>query len=205
MKNYILYKLLQNYVHRGYKQQKACLRREFAVHTAERPAELAHRRCSVLELACGDGDLATVFPANVYVGIDLMPDRILAARTRNPGYEFQVCDLTGGDVVGLMSAADFIFCHAALHHLDDEACRILLERVQKHAMKPTTVVAIEPVLPLVWRNPFGFMLCKLDEGRFVRTAGAWQSLFAGRCQRSEWLSFLPRWPIFGQVYVARYC
>ena len=61
---YFYYKLLQDYVHCDYYRTKAILAREYGVHVANQAVPDSSDRASVLELGCGDGNLASVFPAS---------------------------------------------------------------------------------------------------------------------------------------------
>src|SRR6476619_1247248 len=48
----------------------------------------------MLDLGCGTGIYAPFFPANGYVGIDITPAYITAAKEKFPGYRFEVQDAT---------------------------------------------------------------------------------------------------------------
>jgi SAM-dependent methyltransferase len=202
---YKWYRLLQRYVHADYARQKTVLSCQFKAHVASLPEDqLAPRPAAVLELACGDGNLATVFPPESYLGLDLSTERIAAARMGYPAYQFAVCDVAGEGFKNLLPNFDFIFCHGLLHHLDDKSCYELLAHIRLLAKKPTTFVAIEPVLPGMWQNPLGFLLAKLDEGHSIRPSQGYCSLFVGAFLEIEKLNLFPRWPVNMEAYTVKY-
>ena len=196
---YRSYHRLQRYVHRGYQWQREVLRRALAEHRAIRD-DAAPR---VVELASGGGNLADVFSGPEYVGIDLIPERVAAAAVAHPGHRFVVGDVSGSDVEHLLAGRDFVFCHGLLHHLDDLQCRQLVETVEAHVSRPATVVVMEPWLPAAWPNLPGHLLCKLDDGKFIRPRHAYAGLFAKGLVREEATSNFPRWPVDMEAYVGR--
>jgi SAM-dependent methyltransferase len=195
---YELYKQLQDFVHAGHYRQKAVLERQLAEHKA------AGGGPRVLELACGGGNLASVIPPESYRGIDSAPERIEAARPANPGYRFDVCDVTSAEGAAAVGEADFVFCHGLLHHLDDVACRELVAAIESRATRPATFVAIEPFLPQPFRHPAWYLFGKLDDGRFMRRANAYRVLSGDWIVHTEVLDFSPRWPGDEEVYVWRF-
>ena len=199
--DYRLYERIQVYIHGDYARQKAILGREFDRHAAEAPDRAA---CRVLELACGGGSLADAFPPERYLGIDRSSGRIEAARRGHPRHRFEAGDVTGPDLEGRLADADFVFCHGLLHHLDDGECRALVAAVRNLARKPATLVAIEPLLPEPWLNPAGFLVGKMDEGRFFRPDRGYRPLFGGQALRTESFSLFPRLPLRMTAYVARF-
>jgi SAM-dependent methyltransferase len=113
-------------------------------------------------------------------------------------------DLTTLDFISMLHAFDFIFCHGVLHHLDDTLCRELLRNIQLYAKKPTTFVAMEPILVRAWLNPLGFILQKLDDGAYVRSSEAYCSFLSGAPVTRETHSFFPRWPTPMEAFIVTY-
>mgnify|MGYP001610657759 FL=1 len=157
---YDWYKRSQDYIHRGYAPQKAILSRAWEEHRGAVPAAPRPR---ILELACGGGSLAEAFPGEDYIGVDASAERVEAARRDHPRHAFEVCDVNSPAFDALLARSDFVFCHGLLHHIDDRDCGALLSRLSRHAPKPATFVAIEPLLPKLWRNPLGYAVGMLDE------------------------------------------
>lgn len=196
---YTFYKALQDYVHTGHLRQKKIIYSELETHK-----QFSNQDPTVLELACGGGNLAPAFPAKRYLGIDLMPDRIAEAKKEFPEHEFRVCDTKSSEFEMLIGNYDFIFCHGLLHHIDDDTCRWLIQCIRDRAKKPTTFLAIEPVLEPFWRNPLGFFLAKMDDGRYVRTPQSYQVFFEGCDLRTKYLSYPPRWFVNMEAYSVKF-
>jgi len=161
----------------------------------------------VLELGCGTGVLSKFFEPGEYVGCDLDAGRIESARENYPGHEFIVADATKlrPDFVAGFS---FVFCHAWVHHINDEPVRRILDRIAAgslQARRPIGMLVLEPLLPeRPFLNPLGYLLAKLDRGRFVRRDEAMRSLFGlalGDVQlgRGPWY-----WPIPGGAYLLEF-
>jgi SAM-dependent methyltransferase len=197
---YRSYRNLQHYVHGHYEWQRDVVRRALAEHSEFRGGAAPR----VLELACGGGNLADLFAGPTYVGVDLSPERIEAAAAQHPEHRFLVCDITSPDFEELLSERDFVFCHGFLHHLDDSQCRRLTEMVHSKASRPATFLALEPWLPSMWPNLPGHLLCKLDEGTFIRPQHGYRHLFGGDLVREETKSNWPRWPVHMEAYTVRY-
>jgi hypothetical protein len=66
------------------------------------------------------------------------------------------------------------------------------------------VVCIEPLRPDPWKNPPGYLLCRADDGRFVRKSEAYKAFMDGQLLHSERHNFLPRWPATMEAFVVRY-
>lgn len=197
---YRSYRRLQHYVHGGYEWQRDVARRALAEHSQLRGGGAPR----VVELACGGGNLADLFPGPTYVGVDLIPERIEAAAAEHPDHRFLVGDVSGPDFEELLAGRDFIFCHGLLHHLDDLQCRELFDLVQRGASHPATFLAIEPWLPSTFPNLPGHLLCRFDDGKFIRPLHGYAPLFGKALVREENKSNWPRWPVHMEAYVARY-
>jgi SAM-dependent methyltransferase len=70
----------------------------------------------VLDIGCGDGEMAAVFEPHEYVGVDINPTVIAIARDRLPHHDFFLRD-SGND---LPAADTAFFCNVLLHVPDDE-------------------------------------------------------------------------------------
>ena len=197
--SYKFYRLTQAYLHPGYAKEKDVLLRQFEAHRARRSGSKPPR---ILELACGLGDLSGVFPIENYLGVDSSQARIAAARAANPGRHFEIVDVTSAHFDELIACADFIFCHGLLHHLNDENCRALIKRVYRLALRPATFVAMEPLAPeRPLLNPLGWLICKMDEGYFIRHADGYQALFTGWNFSTDHYDLMPRFPLDMEAYV----
>jgi SAM-dependent methyltransferase len=197
--NYKLYRLIQAYLHPGYAKEKALLLRQFEAHRTRRASGSPPR---ILELACGLGDLSGIFPIENYLGVDASESRIAVARSENPGRRFEIVDVTSKHFDELIGSSDFIFCHGLLHHLSDTDCLGLIDRVRRHAPRPATFVAMEPVMPeRPLLNPLSWLICKMDEGYFIRRTAGYRALFTGESITTEPYDLMPRYPLGMEAYV----
>jgi SAM-dependent methyltransferase len=196
---YRSYRRLQLYVHGHYEWQRDVVRRALAEHT-----RVTGEAPRVVELACGGGNLADLFPGPTYLGVDLIPERIEAAAAAHPDHHFLVCDVSGPEFEALLSDRDFVFCHGFLHHLDDAHCRRLIELIRSRASHPVTFLALEPWLPSTWPNLPGHLLCSLDDGKFIRPRHGYVEMFGNAPVEEETKSNWPRWPVHMEAYTARF-
>jgi SAM-dependent methyltransferase len=193
----VLYDALQRFVH-GDHEITASLIRETYVPHKDRPA---------LELGCGTGALCHYFQPGEYVGVDLDPARVEVARNQHPGYEFITGDASDLDL-DFLSRFSFIFCHAWVHHIDDEGMRRILDQLvlaSRHAGRPFEVLVLEPLLtdrPLL--NPIGYAIAKLDRGKFVRPLRAMEELFGPALKDVRLLHGPWHWPIPGGAFRLRF-
>ncbi|MGZ5322181.1 MAG: class I SAM-dependent methyltransferase [Solirubrobacterales bacterium] len=73
----------------------------------------------ILDMGCGPGELLRLMPGTDYLGFDLNPTYIDAARKRFGDLgEFRCADVTTADFEG--RRFDVVTAHGLLHHLDDE-------------------------------------------------------------------------------------
>ncbi len=151
----------------------------------------------VLELGCGTGALSAFFPPGVYTGIDIDAARVRAGKKLHPGASLLVADAASLPP-SFYAPFEFLFCHAWLHHLDDEACQAVFEAIRRaSAARPKLLMAWEPVLPPFTRNPAGFLLGKLDRGDFVRPAEELERLCAPFVRRTVRFPGRWSWPVPG--------
>ena len=128
---------------------------------------------SFLDLGCGTGFLRDELRGEDYLGVDLNPMYIVAAR-RKRGDFFQVGDAL--EVGSLSRRFDRIACIGLFHHLDDRQARQALAQCGK-ILTPGGQIFIFDALPPVGRNPVGHMLRRSDNGAFIRTLSEWKNIF----------------------------
>jgi SAM-dependent methyltransferase len=151
---------------------------------------------TVLELGCGTGSIADSFLLHGYdyIGVDIDPERVAQARENAPQARFFLADLVNFD---LSCVPDFQYCfiHGVLHHLNDDTCRQLLGALLPVGSNRRLAIS-EPVRPdHWWEHPARALLASLDEGKHVRTLGAWQQMLDCRLISLETRSLMPRWPM----------
>lgn len=187
-----IYDLLQKMVHGEYGMQRDII-----------ASYLAEPRGKTLEIGCGTGILSRLFAPGSYSGADILPDRIAAARRLHPAHDFHVIDFSK-DYSEFLEDYDTLLFHACIHHIDNASVTRMLANVAKavgHRDRPMQIIAIEPCLPdKVLLNVPGFILAKLDRGKFVRSIKDYDRLFGGKIRKSERIKGSWYWPVPGVAY-----
>lgn len=127
----------------------------------------------VVDVGCGPGTNAGVFPARGYVGVDLSPEYIGSARDRFPEHQFEVWDITkpGPD----LGTFDVALINSVFHHLSDAETLTVLSALPKFLRKGAPIHVIDLVMPPA--RSLARTLAKLDRGDFPRSLDQWRSLF----------------------------
>jgi ubiquinone/menaquinone biosynthesis C-methylase UbiE len=115
---------------------------------------------SVLDLGCGTGDFAPLFPRKHYLGIDLSENYINFAKQKYH-HQFKVQDIDDFNLNQKFDATIFI---STLHHLSDQQIKKIFKKVVKVTKRAIIVVDLNPET-----DPIRKFLIDLDRGRFVRT------------------------------------
>lgn len=132
------------------------------------------RPLRVLEVGCGPGTNAPLFANCDYLGLDLNPRYIEAARQKYWGC-FEVADATQFDA-GESGTFDCVFMNSLLHHLDDESVRRLFAQLRGVLGPHGRIHVLDLVLPE--RPSLSRWLAQADRGDFPRPLSQWRSLFA---------------------------
>ena len=126
----------------------------------------------VLDIGCGPGTNAFLFPPENYVGVDLNPSYIRYARRRFPG-RFEVWDVTRpGPNLGKF---DTVLINSVFHHLTDVETAYVLGSLASHLNDAARVFVIDLVLPSSRGIPR--LLASLDRGHYARRLDHWLRLF----------------------------
>lgn len=132
----------------------------------------------VLDIPCGTGTLRHLCSPETtnYLGVDIDGDRINDAKLKfNDPSSFQVGSVTNLDFEN--HYFDVILVSGLFHHLSDHDTDKALTELSR-ILKPTGKIV---VLDAIWpRNPInliGWFGRYLDQGRFVRTAEQFESMF----------------------------
>jgi SAM-dependent methyltransferase len=122
----------------------------------------------VLDIGCGPGDLLDNLPRVDYLGIDLDPNYIRAARERfGPRGEFRN-EAVEDVAVRRPGTFDVVLAVGVLHHLDDPAAARLLS-VARQALKPSGRLVAFDGCWFPGQSPAARLMLRLDRGRFVRS------------------------------------
>lgn len=139
-------------------------------------------RGRVCEVGCGDGRLAGAFPLAAYVGVDINPHSLAAARENRPGYRFQ--EMLTPDAA--WPEADCYLLHTVALHVPDAAIARFLERGR--AARMVVVEAMDPA----YRGPHGYQRTP-EEYRMILGTLGWRKIRAGswripdRPYRQDWI------------------
>ncbi len=133
----------------------------------------------VLDLGCGTGIYAHFFPPDRYLGVDISPEYIAAARSKFPRHQFQVHDATA---VPLPSQSfDACMVSGVLHHLDDRDADHLLAEAAR-VVRPDGKIVIWEDIPAPWWNVVGHVIHRLDLGNHIRTPSDYQRVIERRLE-----------------------
>lgn len=127
----------------------------------------------ILDLGCGVGAVAPLFNKNGYLGIDVNKISIAYARRKNPGYNFEVADITN---FKLNKKYSLVLIIGVLHHLSDIEVLKVIERANFHLKKNGKVVIVEAIHPLHRWNLIGQFLRDNDSGQFIRSTEEYKYL-----------------------------
>jgi 2-polyprenyl-3-methyl-5-hydroxy-6-metoxy-1,4-benzoquinol methylase len=86
---------------------------------------------SLIDVGCNIGEFCRRWKHNNYLGIDISAESVKAARERNPGYRFEICDL-----FDLLGTWDIVLCSRVLMHLPrfSAAVKALRNVTRKHCV-----------------------------------------------------------------------
>ena len=137
---------------------------------------------SVLDVGCGVGVHRPLFSTVRYLGIDVNPAYIRAAKVAYGEDLFRVMD--AGALQLADATFDAVFTVATCHHLDD--CRV--KSMVGHALrvlKPGGALhVIDPVLPVSTRAVVKRLIFRHDRGRFQRTVAQLTTLLSAQARVS---------------------
>jgi SAM-dependent methyltransferase len=145
---------------------------------------------SFLDLGCGTGFLRDYLPDEDYLGVDINPTYIAAAR-RKRGNFFQVGNAL--EIGALTRRFDRIGCMGLFHHLDDAQCRHALGQCGS-ILSPGGQIFIFDALWPIGTNPVGTLLRQSDNGAFIRTLPQWEELFGAELDLLV-LRAVGQWPL----------
>ncbi|MBI1920704.1 MAG: class I SAM-dependent methyltransferase [Geobacter sp.] len=160
-----LYAFVQNSIARSlHHQVKSSLCRDLPDKTG----------VDILDIGCGIGDYSVLFKQATYTGLDKDECYIHSATSKygRPGVTF-----IAGDATKLsFSSGHFSYCFSVglYHHLPDDAVVASLQEALRVA-GPGRVIVMDAIFPPRGNFP-GYLLRRLDRGKFVRTFTAYEQL-----------------------------
>lgn len=125
----------------------------------------------VLDIGCGTGDLALMFPAESYTGIDCDKNYVDFARKK---YSRNFLTMNAADLKFADDYFDIILVSGLFHHIPDETLqRVLLEI--KRVIKPSGRALFFEVTYLNRGDSiFKELIRKADRGKYIREYGMLQ-------------------------------
>lgn len=133
----------------------------------------------ILDIGCGTGTMLDYLPEDVdYVGYDLNPRYIEAARRRHPGRGRFFCARVE-EAPEEPDRFDLVLAMAILHHLGDTEADRLMASAHRHLRPGGSLVTLDPVRH-PGQSPVARLLVALDRGRRVRTPDGYRDLAAAR-------------------------
>lgn len=129
---------------------------------------------SILDLGCGTGILAPLFPKKYYIGIDIDPSLIETARKRNKDYNFLVDDVT---TVNLNKKFNYILVCGVIHHMKDIDTINFINKIKSHIDNNGKILIIEAIPPIFNWNLLGHLNRKMDKGAYIRKLQDYKKFF----------------------------
>lgn len=156
-------------------------RRRFAV-------EILHpeRGCRVLDIGCGTGALLDDLPPDVvYVGYDMNPHYVEAARSRHGARGTFYCARVGDPGAPQPSGeVDLVVAKGLLHHLTDAEAGQLLESAHQALRPGGRLVTLDPARH-AGQSLFARLLMACDRGGGIRTPEGYAALVRTRFPGAE--------------------
>jgi SAM-dependent methyltransferase len=134
----------------------------------------------LLDIGCGTGELLKYLPANIhYIGFDLSPDYINAARERygNRG-RFECSDVADFEPTDLLGV-DLVLAIGVLHHLDDDQVVHLLLTAWNKLRPGGRFISLDGTL-VKGQSRIARALILRDRGQNIRSPDGYQALAASK-------------------------
>jgi SAM-dependent methyltransferase len=128
----------------------------------------------VLDVGCGPGTNAPWFDSCKYLGLDVNPAYVEAARRRY-GRDFQVADVCAYEA-DPGERFDFILINSVLHHIDDLHTRRILQQLAGQLTPDGHIHILDLVLP--HERSVARTLALNDRGDWPRPLDEWRRLFS---------------------------
>lgn len=138
----------------------------------------------VFDIGCGPGDVLAYLPEVDYLGVDINPKYIEAARKRFGARGTFRCEAVADTVVREPASCDVVMANGLLHHLDDVEVVHLLTLAHQ-ALKPGGRLVTFDGCFVPGQSVVARALLRMDRGRFVRTREAYLALARAAFGRVE--------------------
>jgi 2-polyprenyl-3-methyl-5-hydroxy-6-metoxy-1,4-benzoquinol methylase len=133
----------------------------------------------ILDLGCGTAGILEALPMDVvYVGYDMSPDYIAAARRRYGSRGTFHCRLLEQAEVAAFEPFDLVMGLGVLHHLDDGTARQFMSLGRAAIKADGRIYTMDPCFSSDQSAIARFLISR-DRGQHVRTADGYRSLASG--------------------------
>ena len=129
---------------------------------------------TVLELACGTGNIADFFDSVNYIGVDIDQGYIRFAKAQSQK-EFLVADVC--QLCFSERNFNWVIAVGLFHHLSDADTLSTMKEVQRVLSRGGQMVIIDAIPPVSKLNILGYILRKLDRGNYIRPTEQYKRLF----------------------------
>lgn len=130
----------------------------------------------IVDIGCGPADIVSELPAGVeYVGIDMSPEYIDAARARFGDRASFHCQSISSELGVRLGRFDIAMANGVLHHLDDAQALELLKLARGALAEGGRLVTLDGCY-LSDQPAIARLLLKMDRGKHVREPEAYVEL-----------------------------
>lgn len=131
----------------------------------------------VLDVGCGTGKYTNLFKGKDYIGVDNNLTYLDYVSKKYPWARFIPADVSSLPFPS--NFFDYVFCVSTCHHLTDQKLVGVLEEMKRVCKNRGLVYVIDNVYPSRL-NFLGYILFKLDRGKFQRTFKAMEFIMFHR-------------------------
>lgn len=123
----------------------------------------------ILDIGCGPGDMLSALPGTDYVGLDISPEYIEAAKRRfGAAGRFLCADVGLATIEQERGQFDLVLATGVLHHLDDERAGSLFD-LARVALRPGGRLITYDGCYVPEQSRLARWVLSKDRGKFVRT------------------------------------
>ncbi len=131
----------------------------------------------VLDIGCGPGDVLTEMPTVDYIGFDIDPRLIDAARKKHGNTGQFFCAPVNEQAISAFERFDLVLATGVIHHLSDEEA-LELCRLARNVLKPGGPLITWDCCFVEGQSAFSQFLMARDRGGFVRTRPQYEDIAA---------------------------
>jgi SAM-dependent methyltransferase len=132
---------------------------------------------NILDIGCGMAEIAKYIPSDVnYYGIDISEKYIATAKKSASSNMHLVCsNALENNFIGIVF--DKVFMFGVLHHLDDNQCDKLIQKIQAILKPDGKFICIEPCYTKN-QNWFAKWMKANDRGSYIRSQDGYKSIIS---------------------------